>query len=139
MQTLDAQTGRTTGKLLVETGKGSFRIADVFVAGEWLVIADTENRVLVYALKDGEQKGKFFGNRPAVSKASNLLSVENESGQLTVYDLSTMERRDQFTFSGPVSLTQFSPDGRRLFVLTANQTAYVLNLAPAAKAQQQTP
>jgi WD40 repeat protein len=140
LQTLDAQTGRTTGKLLVETGKGSFRIADVFVAGEWLVIADTENRVLVYALKGGEQKGKFFGNRPAVSKTSNLLSVENESGQLTVYDLSTMERRDQFTFSGPVSLTQFSPDGKRLFVLTASQTAYVLNLAPASKAaQQQTP
>ena len=139
LQTLDAQTGRATGKLLVETGKGSFRIADVFVAGEWLVLADTENRVLVYALKDGEQKGKFFGNRPAFSKASNLLSVENERGQLTVYDLTTMEKRDQFTFSGPVSLTQFSPDGRRLFVLTANQSVYVLNLAPAAKAQQQTP
>ncbi|HEU4593918.1 MAG TPA: M48 family metalloprotease [Pyrinomonadaceae bacterium] len=135
LQTLDAQTGRTTGKLLVETGKGSFRIADVFVAGEWLVIADTENRVLLYALKDGEQKGKFFGNHPAVSKASNLLSVENESGQLTIYDLSTMERRDQFTFSGPLSLTQFSPDGKRLFVLTANQTAYILNLTPEAKAQ----
>ncbi len=136
LQTLDAQTGRTTGKLLIETGKGSFRIADVFVAGEWLIISDTENRVLVYALRDGEQKGKFFGHRPAVSKASNLLSVENESGQLTVYDLSTMEKRDQFTFSGPVALTQFSPDGKRLFVLTASQTAYVLNLAPAAKTAQ---
>jgi WD40 repeat protein len=135
LQTLDARTGRITGSLPVETGKGSFRIADVFVAGEWVVIADTENRVLVYALAGGEPKGKFFGHRPAASKESNLLSVENERGQLTLYDLSTMQKRDQFTFSGPVSLAQFSADGKRLFVLTANQTAYVLNVNTAAKAQ----
>ncbi|MCA1632714.1 MAG: M48 family metalloprotease [Acidobacteria bacterium] len=136
LQTFDSWTGRVTGSLLVETGKGSFRIADVFVSGDWVVIADTENRVLVYALAGGEPKGKFFGHRPTASRASNLLSVENERGQLSVYDLSTMEKRDQFNFSSPVSLTQFSPDGRRLFVLTANQTAYVLNLGASAKAAQ---
>ena len=68
LQTLDSWTGRVTGSLLVETGKGSFRIADVFVSGEWVVIADTENRVLVYALAGGEPKGKFFGQRPVASK-----------------------------------------------------------------------
>jgi hypothetical protein len=135
LQTLDAGTGRLTGSLLIETGKGSFRIADVFVAGEWVVIADTENRVLVYALAGGEPKGKFFGHRPSASKESKLLSVENERGQLTLYDLTTMEKRDQFSFSSPVSLTQFSPDGKRLFVLTANQTAYVLNVKSNEKAQ----
>ena len=86
------------------------------------------NRVLVYSLADGEQKGRFFGGRPTVSKAANLLSVENERGQLIVYDLATMAKRDEFTFNSPVALTRFSPDGKRLFVLTANQTAYTLNL-----------
>jgi len=48
---------------------------------------------------------------------------------LTVYDLNSMEKRDQFTFSSPISLTRFSPDGQSLFVLTANQTAYVLDMS----------
>lgn len=133
LQTLDARTGKQTGALLVETGKGSFRVAGVAAAGDLLLISDTENRVLVYSLADGEQKGRFFGGRPAASQAAGLLSVENESGQLTVYDLATMARRDQFTFASPVSLARFSPDGKRLFVLTANQTAYVLNMEPTAK------
>ncbi|HZB46746.1 MAG TPA: hypothetical protein VE360_15930, partial [Pyrinomonadaceae bacterium] len=133
LQTLDARTGRQTGALLVETGKGSFRVAGVASAGDLLLISDTENRVLVYSLADGEQKGRFFGGSPAASKAAGLLSVENERGQLAVYDLATMAKRDQFTFTSPVSLTRFSPDGKRLFVLTANQTAYVLDMEPPAR------
>lgn len=129
LQTLDARTGRTTGALLVETGRGSFKVSGVASAGDLLVISDTENRVLVYSLSSGEQKGRFFGGRAAVSRAANLLAVENESGQLAVYDLATAEKRDEFNFASRVSLAHFSPDGRRLFVLTADQTAYVLDLA----------
>jgi WD40 repeat protein len=133
VQALDARTGKAAGALLIETGKGSFRIADAFAAGDWLVVSDTSNRVLLYSVSTGEQKGKFFGRHPSISKAAGLLSVENERGQLTVYDLSTMEKRDEFNFNGPVSLTQFSPDGKRLFVLTADQTAYVLDLSQVAQ------
>jgi tricorn protease-like protein len=125
---LDAKTGRATGALLVETGKGSFRIEEVRVAGNWVMISDTRNRVLVYSLSSGEQLGHFFGRHPAISKASGLLCVENERGQLIIYDLSTMQKRDQFLFPSSVSMAKFSADGRRLFVLTADQTAYVLNL-----------
>jgi WD40 repeat protein len=129
LQALDARTGKPLGALLIETGKGSFRISDIEVAGDWVVISDTQNRVLVYSLSTGEPRGKTFGNHPTVAKASGLLGVENERGQLAVYDLSTMQRRDQFTFSSPISLAQFSPDGKRLFVLTANQTTYLLDLS----------
>jgi hypothetical protein len=129
IQTLDAQTGNLAGALLIETGKGSFRISDVSVAGNWVVISDTRNRVLVYSLSSGEQKGHIFGRHPAVSKSGGLLCVENERGQLIVYDLSTMQKREEFLFPSAVSLAQFSADGQRLFVLTADQTAYVLNLA----------
>jgi WD40 repeat protein len=128
IRTLDAQTGRPTGALLIETGKGSFRIEEVRVAGNWVMISDTKNRVLVYSLSSGEQRGHFFGRRPAISKAAGLLAVENERGQLILYDLDTMQKRDQFLFPSAISLTQFSADGRQLFVLTADQTAYVLNL-----------
>jgi WD40 repeat protein len=129
VQTFEVRTGKLKGALLIETGKGSFRIADVAAAGDMLVISDTENRALVYSLADGAQKGRFFGGRPSVSETSGLLAVENEMGQLAVYDLASMERRDQFTFSDPVALTRFSPDGKRLFVLTTNQKSFVLNVA----------
>jgi hypothetical protein len=64
-----------------------------------------------------------------------LLCVENETGKLAVYDLETMEMRDEFTFSSPISMLRFSQDGRRLFVLTASQTAYVLDVSAIAKQQ----
>lgn len=133
LQILDASTGNIKGRLLVETGKGSFRIANVFAANEWVVITDTQNRVLIYSLTNGVQKGRLFGNRAAISKATGLITVENEAGKLTVYDLATLEKRDQFTFTHPVSLATFSQDGKKLFVLTANQTAYVLDVARIAK------
>ena len=105
----------------------------MFAAGDWVVISDTQNRVLVYSLSTGEQKGRVFGAGAAASKASGLLSVENEKGQLTIYDMNSMEKRDQFIFSSPISLTRFSADGQSLFVLTANQIAYVLDLSPLSK------
>ncbi len=130
LQILDARAGSTKGLLLIETGKGSFRISNVFAVNDWVIISDTQNRVLIYSLATGEKKGQMFGGSPAVAPTSGLMCVENSSGQLTVYDLATMQKRDEFTFSHPVSLTRFSPDGKKLFVLTANQTAYTLDLSP---------
>jgi WD40 repeat protein len=135
IQTIEARTGKPVSTLLVETGKGSFRIEDMFAAGDWLIISDTSKRVLLYSLATGEQKGKYFGRAPAVSKAAGLLSVETERGQLTLFDLATGERRDRFDFSAPVALAHFSDDGKRLLVITADQTAYVLDLT--AKVSQQ--
>jgi hypothetical protein len=129
LQVLDARTGKDMGHLLIETGKGSFRISEVFAVKNWVVIGDTQNRVLIYSLSTGEQKGKMFGGRASVGQASGLLCVENEQGQLTVYDLASMEKRDQFIFPGPVALTRFSSDGKSLFVLTKSQTAYVLDVS----------
>src|SRR5262245_44678367 len=143
LQVLDAKTGATKGRLLVETGKGSFRIANAFAAGDYVVIADTRNRVLVYSLSTGEQKGRVFGSRAVVGgvdgmsggqtagHSGGLMCVENERGKLAVYDLASLEKRDEFTFTHPVSGAAFSQDGKRLFVLTANQAVYVLNVAGA--------
>ena len=129
LQILDAQNGNELGKLLIETGKGSFRLSGVLAAGDWVTLTDTQNRVLVYSLKTGELKGRAFGKSAAVSPANNLLCVENERGSLAVYDLKTMEKLDQFVFSSPVAAARFNMDGRQLFVLTSNQTAYILNTA----------
>ncbi|HEX7999073.1 MAG TPA: M48 family metalloprotease [Pyrinomonadaceae bacterium] len=134
VQVLDARSGKELGKLLIETGKGSFRLSNVFAAGDWVVVTDTQNRVLVYSLKTGELKGRVFGGYATVAPSANLLCVENESGKLALYDLNTMEKRDEFIFSSPVSLVRFSRDGRQLFVLTSTQMAYLLDTAVLANA-----
>src|SRR6185503_8656604 len=133
LKILDAQTGSEIGKLLIETGKGSFRVSNIFAAGDSVVVKDTQNRVLIYSLKTGEQQGRVFGAFATVSQASKLLCVENESGKLAVYDLETMEKRDEFTFTRPISMLRFSQDGRRLFVLTTAQTVYILDVSSLAK------
>jgi hypothetical protein len=128
LQVLDAKTGEPIGKLLVETGKGSFQISNVFAARDWVVISDTENRVLLYALASGEQKGRAFGARAALSPDGRLLCVENEPSRLTVYDTLSMEKRDEFAFSSPVVVTRFGADGTSLLAVTADQTVYVLDV-----------
>ncbi len=133
LQVFDAQTGTFKGKLLIETGKGSFRVSNVFATQDHVIVSDTENRVQVYLLATGERKGQVFGGRAAANAQTNLLCVENERGQLTIYDLTTLQQRDQFNFASPVVLTKFSQDGQKLFVLTADQTAYVLDMKEAGK------
>lgn len=133
LKILDAQTGNEIGKLLIETGKGSFRIDNIFAAGDSVIMADTRNRVLVYSLATGEQKGRVFGGYATVSPVSKLLCVENETGKIALYDLESMEKRDEFSFSSPISMLRFSRDGSRLFVLTIAQTVYILDVSTLSK------
>jgi len=129
VQVLDSQTGKLAGRLLIETGKGSFRITQAFATADSVVVSDNQNRTLVYSLSTGEQRGKIFGTGASVAPASKLLCLENEPGRLSVYSFTSLEKLDEFTFSSPVSLTRFSGDGTMLFVLTADQTVYHLDVS----------
>ena len=80
LKIIDAQSGNEIGKLLIETGKGSFRVSNIFAAGDSVIVTDTRNRVLVYSLKTGEQKGRVFGAYATVSTASKLLCVGMRAG-----------------------------------------------------------
>jgi hypothetical protein len=133
LQVHDARTGNELGKLLIETGKGSFRLSNVFAARDWVIVTDTQNRVLVYSLKTGTLIGRAFGTFATISEAG-LLGVENERGKLALYDLATMNKLDDYTFSSPIAMLRFSPDGQRLFVLTTNQVAYLLDVSADGKA-----
>ena len=135
LKVLNLKNGQSLGQLLIETGKGSFRIRDIIVNGDLIVISDTQNRTLVYSLSTGRQIGKIFGARADVSPASHLLAAENGDGLMTIYDLDSLDKREQFTFPSRISLLRFSEDGKRLFILTANQTVYIVDttLFTAAK------
>jgi WD40 repeat protein len=128
LKVVDLKTGAALGEFMMETGKGSFRISDVTASGDRVAVSDNQNRTLVYSLRSGEQLGKVFGRQVAFSNVSNLLCVENKAGILELYDLTSFAKRQHYTFGGRVSLVSFSPDGKRMFVLTANQTVYLLDV-----------
>jgi hypothetical protein len=128
LQVVDARTGSPRGALFLETGKGSFDVEDVFAVNDWVVIADSTNRVIVYSLSTGAVKGHVFGSRATVGAAAGLLCVENGPGRVRLYDLATLQMREELTFAHAVALSAFSPDGKRLLVLTADQTASVLDV-----------
>ena len=64
-----------------------------------------------------------------------MVVVQNVPGKLTIYSLPLMERLDELTFPFRATLARFQADDTRLFVLTEDQTAYVLTVGPFAGAR----
>ena len=129
VKVLNMRDGSELGKLLIETGKGSFHLQQVYTAGDLVLVDDSENRILLYSLKTGEQKGRVFGDYATVSPNGKLLCVTNESGKLDIYTVADMQRVEQFVFTSSVTLVEFSEDGKKLIVLTSNQTAHVFDIS----------
>lgn len=129
IKVLDMRDGKELGKLAIETGKGSFRLDKVYADGDWVLVSDSENRVLLYSLKTGELKGRVFGDSAAISPNGKLLCAANEDGKLNIYDIANMENREQLVFTSSVALMEFSEDGTKLFVLTSDQTAHVFDIS----------
>jgi len=125
----EADTGKPLGRLVVDTGKGSFGILSAYVSGDWIVLSDSTNRTLIYSLRSGDIVVPLFGKERSFSPEAGLLALENEPGSLTLYDLKHFEKRDHLSFAYDIALAQFSADGKRLLVVTTNQNAYVLDTA----------
>ena len=109
------------------TGKGSFTLRSE-AAEKFLVAADSANRLHFISLESGAQKGLLFGRRPVLSGDSALLGAENGRGELSLYGLNTMARRQQYFFTHPISHLAFGADQRRMLVLTGDQTVFYLQL-----------
>lgn len=128
VEIIDAYAGKAAGTLLLETGKGSFSVDDGFSEGDWLVLRDSENRVLAYSIKDGTLRNRFFGSYAAINPTKNQIVVENYPGELTFYDLATGDSQARLVFPGDTAFVRFSLDGKKLFVLSGQQTAYLFDL-----------
>ena len=128
---MDAKTGKLRGHLLVE--KVRLAVLNQFHSfGDLAIVSDKRNRMMFYSLSTGEQKGTLFGTTVSGNKENGLLAVVNENEKVNVYDAKTLGQREQFIFSSPVYYLRYSADGKKLFVLTADQTVYVLNVSAPA-------
>ncbi len=127
IEVFDAFAGKTIGTLLVETGKGSFDIENGFSEGNWLVLHDSNNRVLAFSITDGELRHRFFGAHAAINPTKNQIVVENYPGELTFYDLSSGDHQSRLVFRSAAAFLRFSLDGKKLFVLSSDQTAHAFD------------
>ena len=136
VEVYDAFASKSVGVLLLETGQGSFDIESGFSEGNWLVLHDDNNRVLIYSIKEGELRHRFFGANAAMSPSRQQLIVENYPGELTLYDLATGSSQARLRFKNGAAFVRFSLDGKKLLVLTSGQVAYAFEIdkMSAAKA-----
>lgn len=128
LQVLDLTTGAVKGHLLVDFGRGSFRPTLAVATGDQVVLGDNENRTLVYSLATSDLLGRAFGTPLDVAVGGDLACVQNTAGEVTLYSLPGMQEVDKLVFPSAAAFARFSRDGRRLFVLTRDQTTYTIEL-----------
>jgi WD40 repeat protein len=129
IEVLNARDGTVSGGAVVRTGKYSFHPEYQEAVGDWLVVTDNLNRVLLYSVSTGEQKAKWFGYGPRISLNGGRLCLSNGRGHLVVYDLHSLKQISDYSFASRISGDFFSGDGKRLFVLTNDQTGYILDVS----------
>jgi WD40 repeat protein len=125
---VDVNTNSVVSKLLVKTNKYSFSVRSAKVDRDWVALQVSGNRVLTYSLTTGKEVGHVFGHLPAISSAGGIYAVSAGEGELNVYGLADSGLLRTYHFPVSIAYKKFSPDGKRLFVLTRDQTAYVLDL-----------
>ncbi len=67
---------------------------------------------------ENEEEAEVPGYPLAVSSDGSLLATAEDAGQVTLYNLNSFEKIEDLTFADQILTAQFSPDGKKLFVLT---------------------
>jgi WD40 repeat protein len=125
----DVRTNSIVGELLVKTNKYSFSVRSVKMDADWVALQVSGDRVLMYSLASGKEAGHVFGQAPVISSTGGVFAVTTSEGEMKVYGLADSQLWRTYRFPVSIAYKKFSPDGKRLFVLTRDQTAYVLDLA----------
>ncbi|HEX7286546.1 MAG TPA: WD40 repeat domain-containing protein, partial [Candidatus Angelobacter sp.] len=126
LQAFEPKTGKLLGSVVVDTGKLSFRVTSGYLVGDKVFVGDSNNRTLVYSLKDGEQKGALIGHAVTASATGDQVLIENENGVADLYDTATMQPLNHYNFSARVVEADFVSDGS-LLVLTSDQSVYQID------------
>ena len=133
---VDVKDDAVRSRLLVKTNKYSFRVKSAKVDGDWAAFEVSGDRVLTYCLASGREQGHVFGHAPAISSRGGVYAASIGDDEVKVYGLADSELRRSYKFPVSIAYKKFSSDGKRLFVLTRDQTAYVLDLTAS---EQMTP
>ncbi len=129
VEVVDARSGSNLGAVAIDTGKLSFRVYEAIAEADTVVVADSDNRLLFYSLRSGEQKGKIFGHIRALSKNGEKLLVEGDPGQLDIYDVATLNSLAHYVLPAHIAAAAFDAKADSISILTADQAVYSLKLS----------
>ncbi len=130
IEVVDLKTGTPIGGVLFASNDGTFIPKKILPARTWVAVGrDSLDRVIAYNLTTGACTGKIFGVPYGLAADSKELIIRHDSRRFSLYDMQTMQKRDEYTFSTPVTHLQLTREGNRMFALTSDQTAYVIQLA----------
>jgi hypothetical protein len=118
--------------ILNEMGVGSLAFGQGQSEKDWLILRDSNGRVLVYSIKDGDIRHRFFGGKAALNPSRNQIAVENFAGEVSIYDLDTGDRSANFVIGGNAAFIRFNLEGDKLFVLSDAQYVYAFDLNKVA-------
>jgi len=125
-EVLEAASGKSVGIALVRMGSDSFD--SVFSVGDFLICVRDGGRVTVHSFSTGEIQARLYGQYVSASAPSGLLAAA-DGHHLRLYKLKDGSKIDEYLFPDSPVYTRFSAAGDKLLVLTAQQFAYVLNVA----------
>ena len=128
VEVVDAFEQKTAGSFLLETGNGSFFVGSGLSEKDWVMLYDSTGRVLVYSLKDGALRHRFFGKYAALNPKGSQVAIENFPGEVALYNLETGDLETKFVIGGSAAFVRFNLEGSKLFVLSDAQTAYAFDL-----------
>lgn len=102
-----------------------------YSAGDSLIVSKDSIRITIFSLSTGQEVARLRGAFSSASGETNLLAA-SDAKRLTTYDLKSGAKRGDFLLPEDIAYTHFPADGKRVLVLTANQTVYVLDVSAAA-------
>jgi WD40 repeat protein len=130
VEVLQISTGKVRGGFEVDSHENAFRIRDVWAAGDYALVTDSLGRQTAYSLANGQILGRIVGRAVAFFAAPQpVMVIEPRNGILRFYDPSSLKPRDELIFSRGLSLVQASSDGKKLFAVMIDQTAYLIDLS----------
>lgn len=129
VEVVDLHSGKVLGEFPIDSGNGSFKLTKAYAIGERVFTEDSLNRTTVYSF-DGKLQSRYFGTLRAASPNGNFLILGRGRGTLSLISIGSKERLDVLRFGSRISEVEFTPDSKRLFVLSRDQMLYAINLDP---------
>jgi beta-barrel assembly-enhancing protease len=128
LEVLDASDGNVLSASLLNASQVAWDIAERPERDPSLILSHGKTTI-IQSMTRGLEEGRVSGRPLALSADGSLLAVANENDGLAVHKLGSLQECEEFTFPDRILLAQFSQGGKKLFVLTDSQTAYVLEVS----------
>lgn len=128
-EVLDGRSGKTVGGILNQRGAGPFQVDEAFSVGDWVVLVKDGTRVIVFSLSTGKEVMRSFGNYVTVSEDTGSLALTKDGFRVVFYNLSKGLQVGDVEFPRKVVYLHFSTDGKRLLVLSEDQSIYTLDVS----------